>query len=293
MNGQPGETQHQKLEREKREMRQEVAGELAPHEVRVGQQIGHDGAAEVIYGGHTASRPEELSLVRVMRPLPLGGSAEDIGVVHRVHSEDDTITVQFPLDQHRARVPISSVELVQQVDPVYPKVRLRRGERMPTRTQITGREAQLEAERRQLGLPQGAMLPWQAEDHLRVDEHFGRDGKVKIDATYWGIPEPTLDALKNRAIPANEVTGEYGRHFYSNLYERYRSEAHNGEQQTHSVQSSGSISGLTKAPHAGQSGQTFAKVGGENVIARVYVPLEGPELHMNMASGVWQESGYY
>merc|ERR1719267_5828 len=116
------------------------------------------------------------------------------------------------------------------------------------------------------------MLPWQAEDHLRVDEHFGRDGKVKIEATYWGIPEPTLAALKNRSIPANEVTGEYGRHFYSNLYERYRSEASNGEQQTRAAQSSqqagysGSISGLTKAPHAGQSGQTFAKVDGENVI---------------------------
>ena len=36
------------------------------------------------------------------------------------------------------------------------------------------------------------------------------DGVVRISGDHWGIPTPTLDALKNRSIPPDEATGFLG-----------------------------------------------------------------------------------
>eukprot|EP00434_Breviolum_minutum_P027488 symbB.v1.2.024305.t1/scaffold2280.1/size83482/3 len=220
------ETPQERRQREQAQMRQQVAQEFAPQQqFHVGDHMDTLGATEVIYGGQTSSRPKELSLVKVHRPLPQGGFADEIGVVHRVHAEDDTVTVQFPNDQHRLRIPTNQAALVQSVTPTYPKIRLKPGERLPNRSQLDRREKELEEERRKLGLPQGAMLPWQEADHLNKGEHRDEDGVVRISGDHWGIPTPTLDALKNRSIPPDEVTGVYGRHFYSRLYELQRREA--------------------------------------------------------------------
>ncbi|CAJ1368784.1 unnamed protein product [Effrenium voratum] len=221
------ETPQERRRREEQEIRQQVAEEFNPHRLQEGDHLQNVGATEVIYGGQTSSRPKELSLVKVQRPLPSGGYAEDLGVVHRVHAEDDTLTVQFVSDQHRLRVPTGQALLVQPVTPNYPKTRLKPGERLPTKGQVDRREAALEVERRRLGLPQGALLPHQEEEsnQLNQGEHRGEDGVVRISADHWGIPAPTLDALKNRSIPPSEVTGIYSRHFYTNLYDRQRREA--------------------------------------------------------------------
>ena len=35
--------------------------------------------------------------------------------------------------------------------------------------------------------------------------HQDEDGMVRITGDHWGIPTPTLDALKNRSIPPDEA----------------------------------------------------------------------------------------
>lgn len=219
------ETPQERRQREEAAMRKQVAMEFAPQQLNAGDRMDNLGATEVFYGGQMSSRPKELSLVKVQRPSPNGGFEEDLGVVHRVHAEDDTVTVQFPNDQHRVRVPTNQALLVQTLTPSYPKIRLKPGEHLPNRKQLDRREKELEEERRKLGLPQGAMLPWQEADQLNQGERRDDDGIVRITGDHWGIPTPTLDALKNRSIPPDEVTGVYGRHFYSRLYELHRQEA--------------------------------------------------------------------
>eukprot|EP00931_Biecheleriopsis_adriatica_P105455 TRINITY_DN80017_c0_g1_i1.p1 TRINITY_DN80017_c0_g1~~TRINITY_DN80017_c0_g1_i1.p1 ORF type:complete len:362 (-),score=51.65 TRINITY_DN80017_c0_g1_i1:92-1099(-) len=317
------------LHREKAAIRQQVADEFAPHELGAGEHLKSDGATERIYGGHTDSRPKELSLVKVQRPrwqpheingiLMLDPNAippmswEDIGVVHRVHKEDDTLTVQFPSDQHRMRVPTDSVQLVVDITPTYPKIRLNKGEKLPTRAQLQQREARYEVQRRQLGLPQGAMLPDQQDDQLKADEHLSDDGKVAVDAGYWGIPVPLQDALKNRSIPPSQVTGTYGRHFYTGLYERYQREAFEAQGllppgaaarlkgegtfgsgawgaggAVEGMIASGAGRGATLSGKGAVTAQQLNEVD-SRVISRVFIPLEGPQLHMNMATGEWEE----
>mmetsp|Transcript_81210 Transcript_81210/g.128421 ORF Transcript_81210/g.128421 Transcript_81210/m.128421 type:complete len:363 (+) Transcript_81210:45-1133(+) len=219
------ETPQERRQREEAAMRKQVSMEFAPQQLHAGDRMDNLGATEVFYGGQMSSRPKELSLVKVQRPSPTGGFEEDLGVVHRVHAEDDTVTVQFPSDQHRVRVPTNQALLVQTLTPTYPKIRLKPGEHLPNRKQLDRREKELEEERRKLGLPQGAMLPWQEADHLNQGERRDEDGVVRIAGDHWGIPTPTLDALKNRSIPPDEVTGVYGRHFYSRLYALHRQEA--------------------------------------------------------------------
>eukprot|EP00913_Durusdinium_trenchii_P023203 g21782.t1 len=126
------ETPLERRRREEAEIRQQVAEEFVPRQLHVGDHMDHLGATEVIYGGKTSSQPKdpvlrELNLVKVQRPLPQGGFQEDLGVVHRVHAEDGTVTVQFLSDQHRLRVPTNQANLVQTITPSYPKIRLKPG----------------------------------------------------------------------------------------------------------------------------------------------------------------------
>jgi len=312
------ETPAEQRRREEAAIRKELAEEFSPHQHYVGEHLDNEGTVERIYGGQTSERPKELSLVRVQRPLASGGSAEELAVVHRVHAEDDTLTVQFPSDQHRLRVPTRIVMLVQTITPTYPKIRLHPGERLPNRAEVDRREAELEAERRKRGLPQGAMLPWQEAEQLNQGEHKGADGVVRIDAGRWGIPAPTLEALKHRSIPPDEVSGVYGRHFYSGLYERQKMESlqashvgfrgHGGS--GYGSGSYGGPRGLAGGPGglAGPGGLGETPGGfpggkgalgpagtakdrlpdGRRVVSRVYIPLEGPEMQLNPATGNWE-----
>ncbi|CAE8626527.1 unnamed protein product, partial [Polarella glacialis] len=96
---------------------------------------------------------------------------------------------------------------------------------------------------------------------LRAGESKGSDGMVKITADHWGIPAQTLDALKMRGIPASQVTGEYGRHFYSDLYSNgfYAREGHGG------VDIAAQIAQEREVKKA--SGQT-------RVVSQTYIPLQ-------------------
>lgn len=331
------ETPQERDRRQAAAVAQQVAEEFTPHQVHVGDHTSNVGTTEVIYGGKMSDKPVELSLVRVQRPRIDPGSMfpgyeEEVGVVHRVHHEDDTLTVQFPSDQHRLRVPISDVQLVQFVDPTYPTVRLQRSQRLPTKAELDRREETNEMVRRQLGIPQGHMLPNQRDEMLLEGERKDEDGKVVTDAGYWGIPVSTLDALKNRSIPPSQVTGTYGRHFYTSLYERYRAASLGAEAAFHPGQSASHSSGFHQAGGfaAGQSrssgfdqaggfaagqgrssgfdqaggfaaGQGRSMSGGpmqpgaappgvdpNRIVDRVYIPLEGPAMRMNMRDGQWE-----
>eukprot|EP00930_Biecheleria_cincta_P064491 TRINITY_DN5006_c0_g1_i1.p1 TRINITY_DN5006_c0_g1~~TRINITY_DN5006_c0_g1_i1.p1 ORF type:complete len:365 (-),score=55.50 TRINITY_DN5006_c0_g1_i1:193-1287(-) len=357
------ETPQQRDARQAAAVAKQVAEEFNPHQLQVGDHMSNVGTAERIYGGHMSDKPVQLSLVKVQRQRFEPGSMfpsyeEEVGVVHRVHPEDDTLTVQFPSDQHRLRVRSTDVQLVQFVDPTYPTVRLQRGQRLPNKDELDRREAANDIVRRQLGIPQGHMLPNQQDEALLEGERRDDDGKVVTDAGYWGIPVTTLDALKNRSIPPGQVGGAYGRHFYTSLYERYRAASIGSEGAYQSGQSAslpsvfGQPSGFGQQSGQSvsqsvfgqpngfgqqssqwpsqpsvfgqpngfgqQSGQSpsqpsvfgqpnsFGQAGGSmssgpmqpggappgvdpnRIVDRVYIPLEGPEMRMNMRDGQWE-----
>jgi len=97
-------------------------------------------AAEHVFGGRMAAGPHELQLVQAWRPSPDGTWQLGQGVIHRVHHEDETVTVQFLPDQHRCRLPFSTVKPYVDITPVYPKMRLAPGERLPTAAEVAIRE---------------------------------------------------------------------------------------------------------------------------------------------------------
>lgn len=228
-------------------------------------------AAEKIYGGEASALPQERSLVKAMRPTPTGEYVLATGVVHRIHSDDNTLTVQFVPDQHRLRLPLHSVQPILDVQPEYQTVFLGPGETMPTRTQMLQREEADRAERMRLGLPDGSPLP-SNEDGSSGNGHHGPS---KVSAEHWGIPVSTLNALKNRSIPASQVESVYGRHYYTNLYsnEFYTKNRHQHVNIAEDF--------LQERDARESSGRT-------KVASHIYIPLEGPQLQMNFESGEWE-----
>lgn len=196
------------------------------------------------------------------------------GVVHRVHHEnnENTVTIQFPrrigkqptgLEQHRIRVPIDSVTKIQDFEPVYPTVRIHPGANIPTAQEVQLMEAE-QQRAAHMGLPRPPMPPGFALEDPRLlhQKHVVREQR-------WGIAEPTLDALRNRSIPAYDVTGRYGRHFYSGLYENnfYPSRGH-------LVQDTGMVEGADSEVSDLTAGNK-------------YYPLFGPGLELQ-EDGSWR-----
>eukprot|EP00933_Yihiella_yeosuensis_P033342 TRINITY_DN27071_c0_g1_i1.p1 TRINITY_DN27071_c0_g1~~TRINITY_DN27071_c0_g1_i1.p1 ORF type:complete len:309 (+),score=55.99 TRINITY_DN27071_c0_g1_i1:120-1046(+) len=258
------------------------------------------GTAIHVYGGEMSAKPKERQLVRAQRPNSFGKYELALGVIHRVH-EDDTVTVQFVPDQHRLRLRTAEVQPLNPIEPNYPTVRLEPGKKMPSVQQCQAEEERLAAMDRARGLP--------PDHHLKVAEatnpdglrqgEFEENGKVKVWAPHWGIPASTLDALKNRSIPAKQVTTTYNRHFYSDLYRtnfyyeqsqealyeasRY-DESYGVSQQYLEYGTDQTI--LEKAEAAEQ--EKINHRGGRHIlVSHTYIPLEGPELEMNMVTGQW------
>mmetsp|Transcript_64604 Transcript_64604/g.140628 ORF Transcript_64604/g.140628 Transcript_64604/m.140628 type:complete len:438 (-) Transcript_64604:50-1363(-) len=170
------------------------------------------GFAEHVYGGDVGTQLQELQLVKAWRPRPpLGQMQLATGVIHRVHHEDRTVTVQFPDDQHRVRIPFDSVKPMLDITPEYPTVRLQPGQNPPTPSQLERRHEQ-EAQMLQMGI---TPAPWADSEPSGAGAMVS---KREEQVQRWGIPATTLDALRNRSIPAYQVNGEYGKHFYTNLY---------------------------------------------------------------------------
>merc|ERR1719198_1576750 len=238
---------------------------------------------EHIYGGEESALPQELQLVKVWRPMPFGPPQLAKGVIHRVHPEDRTLTVQFVPDQHRVRVPYSSVQPILNIEPVYPKVYLKEGERPPTRSELMAkfmREQELKA----MGLP----VPQEPER-----PGFQEGGERRTEKAHqWGIPATTLDALRNRAIPSYQITGLYGKHFYSNLYENNFYFGGKDEKNGLSDDSlPGMGSGVAEVDRFGHVNAMEAVSGAQFAITRHrYKPLNGPEMEQ-MPDGSWKPVG--
>mmetsp|Transcript_72682 Transcript_72682/g.189575 ORF Transcript_72682/g.189575 Transcript_72682/m.189575 type:complete len:315 (-) Transcript_72682:91-1035(-) len=265
----------QELNREKHEVAKLVAEEFQrpvdpntplQHELQM-----HQGGEEVVYGGMVSAEPQELQLVRAWRPTPLGEWEIGTGVVHRVHKENQTITVQFLPDQHRCRLPFASVKPILDITPTYPKVRLMPGERLPTRTELLAREQEAHARRQALGIPPEQPLPGDEDPNsLRAGETLNEHGHPVVKEDRWGIPGPTLDALRNYSIPGLQVGSEYGSHFYSKLYSNnFYSQA------PQMVTSTGHV-GVDERKHMAQ-----------HILSHRYIPLEGPELEQDLRTGSW------
>mmetsp|Transcript_69416 Transcript_69416/g.166421 ORF Transcript_69416/g.166421 Transcript_69416/m.166421 type:complete len:325 (-) Transcript_69416:109-1083(-) len=224
------------------------------------------GGVQYVYGGAMNAGPQELQLCKVWRPMQYGPPKLETGVIHRVHKDDNSVTVQFVPDQHRVRVPAYCVEPVLNVEPNYPEVWLKPGERPPTRKEIMERE--LEKDRmREMGMP----VPEDVAGPVADGSHTKTSHRRTEVEQRWGMPATTLDALRNRSIPAWQLTGHYGRHYYTNLYKNnfYKSE-------DAAVDSQGHVDEQLEQ---------------QVIISRhIYVPLEGPVLEQ-MPDGEFRPKG--
>lgn len=237
----------------------------------------HDSSSAIhIYAGQTSTALKERDLVWAPRAMPFGYQMQK-GVVHRVHHAGNatTVTVQFLSDQHRDRYPLDRVEPIRDITPTYPAIRIHPGARMPTAREVQGLE---EEERRaaQMGLPPPPFPPgFSLEDPSKTHERH----VTKVQR--WGLPEPTLDALRNRSIPQMQVHGYYQKHFYSNLYDNnfYKT-------QDHVVSVTGHVHNLSMpdmgVPRPGPGIEPPEMY----VVGHRYIPLEGPPYEM-MDDGRW------
>lgn len=271
----------EQLKEERRKAKEFVRHEFSePFERhdQVGEMLRHGPASlERVYGGAESAEPRELQLVQAWRPSWSGEWQLARGVVHRVHHEDRTVTVQFLDDQHRCRLPWMSVQPQLDITPVYPTVRLAPGERLPTRAEILREQHEANVRRKREGIPPDAPLPGtEGMEALRPGEHLGTDHVPAIAGDHWGLPAPTLDALRNRSIPPAQVTGEYGRHFYTELY---RNRFY--PQQQRCVSADGTLHSALPRPGPGPAG------GEARIAGHRYIPLEGPEMEQCLDTGTW------
>jgi len=281
----------ERLAGEERGIRQKVKSEFQTWDASDPiQQRLHDtsGGIERVYGGQEASTPQEMQLVQAWRPAPDGSWTLGQGVVHRVH-DDDTVTVQFVPDQHRCRLPFMSVKPMLDVTPEYPTIRLQPGQRMPTRAEIELREHNANVYRQQQGIAWDAPLPG-AMDHnaLLAGERLGDDGRTPvIESDQWGISAPTLEALRNRSIPAAQVTGTYGDHFYSKLYKNNFFQDKKVYFHADGRPYIGSAPGVSA--QGGASSQTTLDDNAmdDSIVSHRYIPLHGPEMVQDLRTGRW------
>lgn len=139
--------------------------------------------------------------------------SRELAVVHRIHRQDETVTVQFLKDQHRLRLHVGAVTPVDKTPHSYPAQWIRPSEPMPTAKQCQEMAGVEEARRLQLERMGHPVPPRFNQKDLDLPPK-----RVEM-SDRWGIPGPTLIALRNRSVPMTEVTGAYDQHFYTKLYE--------------------------------------------------------------------------
>jgi len=258
-------------------MREQVRHEFYGHKNRndlINRELENDNPeVSHVYGGAVSGLPQEGQIVEAWRPTPWGEWQLAKGVIHRVDNENRMVTVQFVPDQHRVRVGFACVKPLFNYTPEYPEVRLAPGERLPTRAEILEREQNANLMRSQMGIAPDAPLPGD-ETGLRAGETRRQDGSVVLRMQNWGIPAPTLDALRNRSVPPGQITGEYGRHFYTNLY---KNDFYLGREQDHLIAADG---------HVGVE-HRHRENANEHIISNRYIPLSGPELAQDLKTGQW------
>lgn len=297
------------LKQRQEAMRRQVEEQFRPHKGQheLLEKYRSQGSAvdQFVYGGVMPTELEELDLVKAWRPNAVGEWYIDVGVVHRLHRQDGTVTVQFVPDQNRIRLPYSSVEKIQNLTPTYPKIRLAPGEKLPTPAEIRRREERAEEERRLLRLAPNQPLPGQEMEGLREGETVSENKDITLQANFWGLPESTLDALRNRSLPGTMIQPTYGPHFYTKLYEnRFYPQKPVMRDETHHVGLAGGgafveqLQQLQEAATAAGDGavlqsmlqtQTGARLpgAGRRILSHTYIPLEGPQLSMDMKTGQW------
>merc|ERR1740117_278052 len=154
--------------------------ELTPEEIRdmdadeleeLIQEAREEAMALAMAGGpsHHARLPEGVDLYKLVqahRPAASGEMVKEVGVIHELHDEDATLTVQFLSDQMRRRMSISEVKPVTDLTPYYPAVVLKPGEIPPTAKQ-QDQEFDEEQGQRELGL----MPPQWQEIQEKQDEY--------------------------------------------------------------------------------------------------------------------------
>lgn len=276
-----GQTPQQALAQERQVMQSSVAAQFErpmDRDSALYKAMHGDSAIEHVYGGEMSAQPQEEDLVQAWRPGQNGEWQLGTGVVHRVHQEDRTVTVQFVPDQGRYRLPFMSIKKLSDITPEYPTIRLRPGQRLPTPSEIVEREHRANVQREVWGIANDQALPGSAaDDAFLPGETKGKDGMVTIRAQNWGIPAPTLEALRNRSVPCPQVTGEYGRHFYTDLY----------KQNFYAAQGQSNVltSGPVQSEHA-KRGQQMQKPKAR-VVGHTYIQADGQVLEQNLATGKW------
>lgn len=256
------------------------AVKLQMRNARVSDEVSRAGGAPrvTVFDHKEGTNPRERMLVMAWRPTPFGQWQLAQAVVHRAHYHEHpvTVTVQFTSDQHRCRLPWVSCK-PQSDAPEYPTVHLAPGERVPTRAEILQKEQEQDALRWQMGLQPNDPLPGDEDPFEPAQRSLNERNRQYVLTDHWGIPAPTLDALRNRSVPNSQLTGTYGQHFYSNLYKNDFYPA-----TKHAVSETGQ---LARAQH--HANTHHAPQSEQRVVSHRYVPLSGPSLEMDMDNGEW------
>lgn len=133
----------------------------------------------------------------------------ELAVVHRLVHSENLVEVQFLNDQYRMKVPEAQCMPADQRIPEYRPVWMAPGELVPSVDDAWVQER----ERQQWYQTRGLPIP----DQYGFDD-WAKKWKEFHGPVRWAMPAATQEALRNRSIPASEVTGAYGKHFYTRLY---------------------------------------------------------------------------
>lgn len=205
----------------------------------------------------------ELDRVWAPRNTPWGTQPQ-IAIVHRIHGE--IITVQFPTDQHRVRLHADEIQKDEVMEPQYDTVRMHPGAKMPS-----AKEVQLWTHEKERAERMGTSPPPLPPGFMIEDPKLLRDRHI-TRVQHWGISEPTLDALRNRSLPASRINGVYDQHFYSKLYANnfYRDQ------------------GVARGGPGGYVEQDPSMFQQQDAVpGQVYKPLDGPPMQF-CEDGVWR-----
>lgn len=134
----------------------------------------------------------------------------ELAVVHKPCRDGLHFEVQFLKDQARLKLPKTHFWAVDQSMPAYKPVWLKPDDLLPSMDEALQMEQQQQRARDAYMRQHGIAMP--------EPQDGGMKERLRHEAVRWAMPENTTWALRNRSIPASQVSGKYGPHVYSRLY---------------------------------------------------------------------------
>lgn len=146
---------------------------------------------------------------------------QELAAVHKIHRDTGLVTIQFILDQKRLTVPQKFVEPVVTEPPPVQVRYLPKGAPHPTVEEAMRPWDPHESYQQQQQPSQVPGLPDRMPHGGPGDPYpaaYIPPPPPEPEPARWPVPQNTAQALRNRSIPPDMITGEYGKHFYTELY---------------------------------------------------------------------------